>query len=67
MENVPDGYVRYCPHCGHIGEIDPKFRDCCPDGSSAMYVTRDIAEQAKMGFNKLLFNVLTSRRQSGGV
>lgn len=46
-KTLPDGYVRYCPHCGHIGEVDPKHRDCCPDGSSARYVTREIAEHAK--------------------
>lgn len=48
-KNVPDGYVRYCPACGHIGEVGLKYRDCCPDGSHAHYVTKEIAEQAFIG------------------
>lgn len=34
----PEGMVRYCPDCGSIGEVPAGARDCCPDGSHAIYV-----------------------------
>lgn len=42
--------VRYCPDCGHIGEVEPQHRDCCPDGSHARMIRPDIAQQARYGF-----------------
>lgn len=58
-KNAPDGYVRYCYECGHIGEVSPNCRDCCPDGTHARYVPREIAEQAEIGFGKRLPYALT--------
>lgn len=43
-------FTRYCPECGHVGAVSPGARDCCPDGSHAMVVPREIAEQAHLGF-----------------
>lgn len=41
--------IRYCPHCGTIGELGEGKR-CCPDGHGAPYVPRQVAEQAREGF-----------------
>lgn len=46
--------VRYCYECGRIGEVDSKARDCCPDGSHAVYVPRELAKQSQTGFFALL-------------
>jgi hypothetical protein len=46
--------VRYCYECGRIGEVGSKARDCCPDGSHAIYVPRELAKQAQTGFFALL-------------
>ena len=48
--------VRYCPECSSIGEPLPTSRDCCPDGSHAMYVSEEIARQARLGFMTELRN-----------
>ena len=44
--------VRYCPECGHIGEVPEGSLNCCPDGSNARYVTKRIASQACAGFGE---------------
>lgn len=44
--------VRYCYECGHIGEVSKGKRDCCPDGSHAVMVPKDVAEQARIGFKQ---------------
>lgn len=53
--------VRYCPDCGHVGEVDAKHRDCCPDGSHARMVRPDIAEQANLGFHARLAKPVDER------
>lgn len=49
MKDLP---IRYCPECGHIGEVIPVsgVRDCCPDGDRAQYVPQSVAqyEQIKL-------------------
>lgn len=42
--------VRFCPHCGSIGEIEATFRDCCPDGSAARHIPRKLAEVCRDTF-----------------
>ena len=34
---APDN-VRYCPECGHVGDIEPGYLACCPD-SKPIYTT----------------------------
>jgi len=41
---------RYCPGCGHVGDVLPPARDCCPDGLLASMVHPEIALQARAGF-----------------
>ena len=42
--------VRYCPACGHVDDVFPPARDCCPDGQRAAMVHPEIARQARAGF-----------------
>lgn len=42
--------VRFCPHCASIGDIDDKYRDCCPDGSVARRIPRKLAEVCRDTF-----------------
>lgn len=41
--------VRYCPECGHLGEVRKSAFDCCPT-SRPFLVPEAIAEQARVGF-----------------
>jgi hypothetical protein len=50
-------YVRYCFECGHVGEVGKEHRDCCPDGSHAVYVPQEVAEQARIGFRAQLVEI----------
>lgn len=36
--------TRFCPACGLVGEVDPKHRDCCPDGAKARVIPKDLAD-----------------------
>lgn len=36
--------ARFCPACGWVGEVDPKHRDCCPDGSKARVIPKSLAD-----------------------
>lgn len=47
-------FVRYCPGCGSTGPVDPKYRDCCPDGSLAFSVPKAFAEQCHGTFTLAL-------------
>lgn len=47
--------VRYCYECGTIGPVPEGARDCCPDGSHAVLVPKQVAEQARTGFELKLF------------
>lgn len=42
--------VRYCPECGHIGDVGTEHRDCCPDGSHARRVPKKFAEMCQATF-----------------
>lgn len=42
--------VRYCPSCGSIGEVEARYRDCCPDGSDARHIPRSLAEKCRETF-----------------
>lgn len=46
--------VRYCPACGHVGDVMPPARDCCPDSQHAVMVPPHIAHQAQIGFQATL-------------
>jgi hypothetical protein len=50
-------HVRYCHECGSIGEVSAKHIDCCPGGSHAVYVPREVAEQARVGFRAQLVEI----------
>lgn len=49
--------IRFCPECGHLGDIDSGFKDCCPDGSHARRVPTKFAELC----SKLFQDALTRR------
>lgn len=42
--------VRYCHECGSVGPVKKDARDCCPDGSHAVMVPAEVAQQARVGF-----------------
>ncbi len=46
--------VRYCPNCGSIGEVESKWRDCCPDGNEARQIPKDLATKLQCHFNVLI-------------
>lgn len=53
--------VRFCPGCGSIGEVDSKYRDCCPDGIKARLVPSRFAEECQGLFNLVIGNVAPVR------
>lgn len=53
--------VRFCPVCGSIGEVDSKYRDCCPDGIKARLVPSRFAEECQGLFNLAIGNVAPVR------
>lgn len=54
-QNEPtEEMVRYCPECGHIGEVSESFHDCCPEGSSARVVPKKFAETCHKTFKDLI-------------
>lgn len=53
--------VRFCPGCGSIGEVDSKYRDCCPDGIKARLVPSRFAEECQGLFNLAIGNVAPVR------
>lgn len=46
--------VRFCPECGKIGEVDAKYQDCCPEGSSSRVVPKSFAEICRKTFKDLV-------------
>jgi len=42
--------VRYCYECGSVGPVPESAIDCCPDGSHAVQVPWEVAQQASIGF-----------------
>ncbi|PND31595.1 hypothetical protein C1I89_22440 [Achromobacter pulmonis] len=42
--------TRFCPGCGHVGDVADGHLDCCPDGSSARMVPKSIAEKCRAAF-----------------
>ena len=47
-------HTRYCPECGHVGDVGPEHRDCCPDGSSALMAPTKYAQELRAGLKALL-------------
>jgi hypothetical protein len=37
--------ARFCPECGHVGDVGPAFRDCCPDGNESRRIPKRLAEK----------------------
>lgn len=37
--------TRFCPGCGSVGEVESKFRDCCPDGAGARLIPASLAQK----------------------
>lgn len=46
--------VRFCPECGHLGEVKAGARDCCPDGGHAAYMPVKTAERCRELFRAAL-------------
>lgn len=44
---LKEDMVRFCPGCGSVGEVEKKFRDCCPDGSRARLIPEPLARQCR--------------------
>ncbi len=40
---VPEPMTRFCPGCGSVGEVEAKYRDCCPDGGRARIIPEPLA------------------------
>jgi len=59
--------VRFCPGCGSIGEVDSKYRDCCPDGIKARIVPSRFAEECQGLFNLAIGNVAPVQEPVGYV
>ena len=56
---IGDELVRFCPHCGSVGEVEAAYRNCCPDGAAARYMPKSIAEQCRSTF-KLAISAASS-------
>lgn len=54
---VIEPVVRFCPGCGLVGEVDAKYKDCCPDGIKARKIPKDLAEHCRGLFNLAIGNV----------
>jgi hypothetical protein len=46
--------VRFCPECGNVGEVEPGFRDCCPDGSAARVIPEPLARKCRETFLRVI-------------
>ena len=46
--------TRYCPECGHVGDVNAKHINCCPDGSAAFSVPEKYAQELRNGFMALI-------------
>ena len=55
-EPAENNLTRFCPECGHVGEVSNMHRDCCPDGSHAFMVPAKYAHELRDGFKALLHN-----------
>ncbi|WP_205710467.1 hypothetical protein [Burkholderia cepacia] len=42
--------IRFCPECGHLGEIPAGYEACCPDWSHARVVPKCFADQCAETF-----------------
>lgn len=54
QDEVLTELVRYCPHCGLIGDPGDEYRDCCPDGAGACMVPKSFADQCRATFKVAL-------------
>lgn len=43
--------VRFCPGCGSVGEVDKKYRNCCPDGIKARMIPKALADDCHRLFD----------------
>lgn len=50
-EQPQEPMTRYCPECGHIGDVPSTARDCCPDGMHARVVPLAFAQKCKETFD----------------
>lgn len=53
--------VRFCQHCGCLGELDPKFNGCCPDGKND-YFPKDEAERRRKGWEENMDHLMEKAR-----
>lgn len=53
--------VRYCLECGCVGEVPKTALACCPDYSRAVYVSAELAEQARSGLKLTIQRYQESR------
>lgn len=54
QERQGEALVRFCPGCGSIGEVESKYRDCCPDGSHARRIPESLATRCQSLFRAAL-------------
>jgi hypothetical protein len=52
--------VRYCPGCGSIGQVEGKYRNCCPDGDEAREIPAALAEKCSLTFKMAVKSVLAN-------
>lgn len=48
--DIKEPMSRFCPECGHVGEVGAGHSDCCPDGSHAFMVPARWANELREGF-----------------
>ena len=51
--------ARFCPACGHVGDVGSAFRDCCPDGNEARRIPKRLANKCSELFKAALSTMLT--------
>lgn len=45
-----EALTRFCPECGHVGDVGNGYRSCCPDGGSARMVPKSLADKCRATF-----------------
>jgi hypothetical protein len=46
--------IRFCPDCGHLGDVPKTARDCCPDGQHARMVPSNFAMSCHATFMRCI-------------
>jgi hypothetical protein len=51
--------IRYCPGCGSVGDVEARFRDCCPDGPEARMIPEKLANKCRDTFQIAVRNMIS--------